>query len=160
MAEASDKQQALRQCSLTGLDMPKRRKSYSREYKLAVVEFWRAHEKNVSRTAQHFYIDRKMVQRWVKDEEKIKASRKGAKKVKHDRRAEYPDMEEQLHSEYRELRRRGLKVKGWWFQQRGKQIFEASREDLQVLGQLVHCLQSTIPHQLPEANKRMPEGAF
>ena len=33
-------------------------------------------------------------------------------------------MEEQLHKEFRELRRRGLKVKRWWFQARAKQILE------------------------------------
>ena len=65
-----------------------------------------------------------MVQRWVKDEDKIKASCKGAKKAKYDRRGEYTDMEHQLHCEHRELRRQGLKVKGWWFRQRGKHIFQ------------------------------------
>ena len=31
-------------------------------------------------------------------------------------------MEEKLHSEFRELRRKGLKVKAWWFKSRAKQI--------------------------------------
>ena len=31
-------------------------------------------------------------------------------------------MEEQLHTEFRELRRRGVRVKGWWFLTRGKQL--------------------------------------
>ena len=31
-------------------------------------------------------------------------------------------MEEQLHTEFRELRRRGVLVKGWWFLTRGKQL--------------------------------------
>ena len=51
-----------------------------------------------------------MVQYWVKDEEKkIKASRKGAKKVKHDRRAEHPDIKEQLHSELSQAPSSGIK---------------------------------------------------
>ena len=55
-------------------------KSYSREYKLFVVDLWRVHKKNIYRTAQQFLIDRKMLQPWVKDEEKIKASTKGTRK--------------------------------------------------------------------------------
>ena len=31
-------------------------------------------------------------------------------------------MEEQLHTEFRELRRRGIRVKGWWFLTRDKQL--------------------------------------
>ena len=38
-----------------------------------------------------------MVQHWVKDKEKIKASSKGSKKSKHEQRADYPEMEEALH---------------------------------------------------------------
>ena len=33
-------------------------------------------------------------------------------------------MEQQLHREHRELRRQRLKVKGWWFRQREKHIFQ------------------------------------
>ena len=44
------------------------------------------------------------------------------RRVKFERSAEFPVMEEQLHKEFRELRRRGVKVKGWWFKSRAKQI--------------------------------------
>ena len=46
--------------------------------------------------------------------------------MKFDRTGEHPAMEEQLHTEFRELRRRGMKVKGWWFRSRAKQIMESS----------------------------------
>ena len=46
--------------------------------------------------------------------------------MKFDRRAEFPTMEEQLHKEFRELRRKGFKVKGWWFKARVKQILEST----------------------------------
>ena len=46
--------------------------------------------------------------------------------VKFERSAEFPAMEVQLHKEFRELRRRGIKVKGWWFKSRAKQILESS----------------------------------
>ena len=62
--------------------------------------------------------------RWIKDEKKIRDSKKGSKHTKHDRRAKYPDVEERLYREHRDLRRKGLKVKGWWFRTKAKQIFE------------------------------------
>ena len=31
-------------------------------------------------------------------------------------------MEKQLYGEYKQLRKKGLKVKGWWFRVRGRQI--------------------------------------
>ncbi len=34
-------------------------------------------------------------------------------------------MEEQLHKEFLELGQRGVKVKGWWFKTRARQILEA-----------------------------------
>ena len=35
-------------------------------------------------------------------------------------------MEEQLHAEFRELRRKGLKVKVWWFKARAKAILSTT----------------------------------
>lgn len=90
MAQAS--RASLRQCTLLEGSPKQQHKSYSQKYNLSVVEFWHSHEKNVYRTAQHFYVDRKMVQHWVKDEERIKASRKEAKQVKYYRRGEHPDI--------------------------------------------------------------------
>ena len=39
-------------------------------------------------------------------------------------RAQHPEMVEilRLHSEYKDLRKKGLKVKGWWFRLRARQI--------------------------------------
>ena len=50
-----------------------------------------------------------------KQQQRIQAS-------KFDRRALHPEMEAKLYMEYKELRRKGLKVKGWWFRLRAKQI--------------------------------------
>ena len=35
-------------------------------------------------------------------------------------------MEEHLHQEFRELRRRGIKVKAWWLKTRAKQILQST----------------------------------
>ena len=46
-----------------------------------------------------------------------------------DRQAKFPEMEEKLHKEFRELRRKGIKVKGWWFKARAKQILDSTNPD-------------------------------
>ncbi len=48
------------------------------------------------------------------------------RRVKHKRSGEHPAMEEQLHTEFRELRRKGIKIKGWRFKTRAKQILDTS----------------------------------
>ena len=132
-----------RQATLTGTKQGKqKRKSYTREFKLSVVQYLRQNNHNVSQTARHFSIDRKMVQRWVKDEEKIKASSKGSKKSKHERRADYPEMEEELHREYRQLRTRGLKVKGWWFRKRGNRFLRTCTQTRPLRSRTVGLLLS------------------
>ena len=46
--------------------------------------------------------------------------------MKYERSGEHPAMEEQLHTEFRELRRKGIKIKGWRFKTRAKQILDTS----------------------------------
>ena len=53
--------------------------------------------KNLYKTCQHFKLNLKTVLRWLKDEEKIKVSKRGSKGVRFDRRAQLPDVEEHLH---------------------------------------------------------------
>lgn len=48
------------------------------------------------------------------------------RRLKFERSAEFPAMEAQLHKEFRELRQRGITVKGWCFKSRAKQILESS----------------------------------
>ena len=46
-----------------------------------------------------------------------------------DRSAKFPELEEKLHSEFCEQRRKGIKVKGWWFKARAKEILDSSHPD-------------------------------
>lgn len=114
------------------------RKSYTREFKLEVVKFKETN--NLYQTCKFFKLNSKTVLRWVKDREKIKKGKKGSKHIQHQRRADYPEMEEELYKEYKELRKKGLftstaivscnsyrvliglKVKGYWFKTRAKQL--------------------------------------
>ena len=97
---------ASRQRTLDGpIDHPKTRKSYTREYKLEVVRFYREH--NLYQTAKRFSLNTKTVGRWVADEEKIKKSKKASKRVTFVRRCQFPDVEEELYREYKKLRKQG-----------------------------------------------------
>ena len=40
------------------------------------------------------------------------------------RKAAFPEMEAELYQEYKSLRKRGLKVKGFWFKTRGRKLLE------------------------------------
>ena len=102
--------------------LKKTRKSYTREQKLDVIRWYSLNGENLYRTCQQFSLNSKTVLRWIKDHTAIYYSKKGRKRVKFRRSAEHPDVEEILYKEYKELRRRGLKVKGWWFKTRGEQL--------------------------------------
>ena len=88
----------------------KKRQSHSREKKLKVVKFYHENHCNMYQTCKKFELNSKTVKRWVVDEEKIKNSKKASKRVKFSHAASYPQMEESLYEEYKELRRKGLKV--------------------------------------------------
>ena len=68
------------------------RNSYTRETKLKVIEFYYSRRKNLYQTCKHFELNTKTVMRWIKDEQKIRDSKKGSKHADHDRRAKYPEI--------------------------------------------------------------------
>ena len=88
-----------------------KRKSYTREFKLKVVVFYR--ENNLYQASKLFLLNTKTILRWAHDEQKIEKAKKGSKHVQHHRRALYPEMEAELYREYKKLRKQGLKVKGY-----------------------------------------------
>ena len=91
------------------------RKSYTREFKLSMVKFYRENNNYLYQTSKRFSLNTKTVLRWIGDEEGIKKSKKGSKHRQHVRRPLYPEMERQLYLEYKQLRKHGLKVNGYWF---------------------------------------------
>ena len=104
----------LRSLSMASVDVPgsldsqkskAKRKSYTREFKLKVVTFYR--ENNIYQTSKFFSLNMKTVLRWAQDEQKIEKAKKGSKHVQHNRRAMYPEVEAELYREYRQLRKRG-----------------------------------------------------
>ena len=103
------------------------RRSYTREFKLSVVAHYR--DNTLYATSKHFGLNTKTILRWAADQDKIRKSKKGSKHVKHQRKAVYPDMEEVLYQEYQEHRRKGLKVKGYWFKARARQLMSEMHPD-------------------------------
>ena len=98
----------------------KRRKSYSREFKLDIAKFYR----RIYQTARRFSLITKTVLQWVKDEDVIKESKKGSNHKQLRRLPLYPEIEERLYHEYKNLRKKRIKVKGYWFRICAKNILE------------------------------------
>ncbi len=98
-----------------------KRKSYSRETKLAAIQSY--HEcHNKYKTAKKFGIKPSTLRGWLQNETKIQESSRGSRKVDCGIKAFWPDMEDEFHRQYRELREKGLKIKGWWFEAKLKEL--------------------------------------
>ena len=95
------------------------RKSYTREFKLSVAAFY-----NLYRTSKYFSLNTNTVLRWVANETKITESPKHSKHCVPIRRAHHPQMEAALVREFKELREKGLKVRGYWFKVRARQLLQ------------------------------------
>ena len=80
-----------------------KRKCYTREFKLAVVNHYR--ENNMYQTSRRFSLNTKTILRWAGDEEKLKKAKKGSKHTVTERKAAFPEMEAKLYREYKSLRK-------------------------------------------------------
>jgi transposase-like protein len=90
-----------------------------RDFKLTVVNHYC--ENNLYQTSKRFSLNTKTILRWVADKEKQNKAKKGSKHTITVRKAAFPEMETELCQEYKALRKRGLKVKGFWFKTKGRQ---------------------------------------
>ncbi len=95
------------------------RKSYPKEFKISAIDFYYANGKNNRQTSKKFGITPKMLRNWLKDEKNIRKLDKG-QRAQRFRKEAYPDVEKKLYDEYQEMRRKRLKVKGFWFRMRAK----------------------------------------
>ena len=99
-----------------------KQKSYTWEEKLKMVHYYYHNGRNLYQTWKKLSQTIKTVQQWVQAKTKIRDSKKGRMRVKVKMRVQHPEMQEKLYSEYKELKKKGAKVKGWWFCLRRKQI--------------------------------------
>ena len=67
-----------------GISTPRKQDSYTVEFKILVVDWLRKNDRNVSKTAREFEIDRKRVREWDKNHDKLLENKTGqlAKKRK------------------------------------------------------------------------------
>ena len=96
-------------------DSKKKRRSYSREFKISVLTWHRKNGFVKNKTARHFDLSHQNVLRWVRSEAEILNGKKGAKSQGSGRRAMYPLLEHELHKEFVELRKKGMKIRNIWF---------------------------------------------
>ena len=96
------------------------RRSFNREFKLFVIEWFYANKKNVLQTASKFQIDRKQVRQWTRNEEKIRKQKRKSKSSRSSN-PKYPLLEKRLQEEFRKRWAQGKIVK-WWFISRARQI--------------------------------------
>lgn len=98
-----------------------KRKSYQRETKLEAVQYY--HQcNNKYKTAKMFGISPATLRGWLQNQERITSSSRGAKKIGSGRKAFWPDMEEDLYRQYRQLKGKGLTVKSWWFEAQSREL--------------------------------------
>ena len=90
----------------------KRRVSYTREDKLHVLKFYHESGESKYKICQRFGVPKSSFYHWIDCEDEIKKSREGSKRVGSGRRrrAFWPDAEEKLAAEFKELRQKSRKL--------------------------------------------------
>ena len=88
------------------------RRTFSREKKLLILKFYYANGCNKYKTCKQFGIHKGSLMQWIQNEEEIQKGKKGSKRIiGGGRKPFWPDVEEKLVEEFKELRQKGLKVK-------------------------------------------------
>ena len=72
-----------------------RRRAFSREFKLSVVQWFHTNDKNVLQTSNHFKVDWKQVRNWVKMETRIR-KQKAKSRDERGRNAFYSRMDKKI----------------------------------------------------------------
>ena len=80
------------------------RRSFSRELKLHVLKWFHKNGKKVIVASRKFKVDRKLVGRWVKEEELIRNQKVRSKAGCRGRKPLYLEVEKKLHDEFKEMR--------------------------------------------------------
>ena len=107
----------------------KRVSFFTREQKLRILKWHR--DDNTSKgatsrisTARKFHLPHhNHISHWLAQEPQLEQQPCGTRAIVRGRKADWPQLEERLHAEFKEKRDNGLKVEGWWFTTRAKQLF-------------------------------------
>ncbi|VDO04360.1 unnamed protein product [Haemonchus placei] len=96
------------------------RMSYSREFKLMVIDYYQRNGQNKYRTCKEFHITKSMLKGWLSRVDKIRESRPGS--LKSGRTGRRPDIERQLFALYRKRLETGLRVSNRWLRDRAREL--------------------------------------
>ena len=111
-----------------------RRKQWFREQKLEFINLYKKY-KSKAKAVREFKVRYKVELKsstynpWIAQELKLRNDPKKSRRPGAGRQASYPEMEKQLHYEFKELRSKGVKVKEWWFRSRCKEIMKEKYPD-------------------------------
>jgi hypothetical protein len=119
---------------------PQRRYTYSREHKLAAINYfqttWKQNDDNtferlsVQYTSQKLKITQKMLQSWVLNKEKIQAQKRGSFQSNREYCApQEPAMESQLNTEFEKAREQGRKISYKWILRHARAIYSQLHPD-------------------------------
>jgi hypothetical protein len=121
--------------------VPSRRYAYSREHKLAAIDYfqttWRqkldgTHERLSNRYASRkLKITRKQLRDWVANKEKILRQKKGSFRSNQDRAStiQEPELERLLNDRFEKAREKGRKISYKWMLRHAKKIYEELHPD-------------------------------
>ncbi|KAK6027502.1 centromere binding protein B, DNA binding protein [Ostertagia ostertagi] len=96
------------------------RMSYSREFKLMVIDYYHRNGQNKYRTCKEFHITKSMLKGWLSRIDKIRESRPGS--LKSGRTGRRPDIEKRLFAMYCKRLETGLKVSNRWLRERAREL--------------------------------------
>ena len=104
------------------IKMPRNKnyKSYTREFKLEVVGYYRT--SNLYQTNKKYKVGNANILRWAGQEVALILSKTDSRRIKGSRKAAWPELEERLAKEIENQREKGLRVKHWWIKSRAKQL--------------------------------------
>ena len=93
------------------IDAEKKQRSFTKEFKLSVVNYFYKHGENNLKTSNKFNVDQKQVREWVQKETRISQQKRGNRSVGRGRNAFYAEMEKQLYGEFESARSVGKSIK-------------------------------------------------
>lgn len=98
-----------------------KRKTFCKEFKLKLINWYFKNGKNINHTVSNFLIDRNQVRKWLNDEEKIR-SLKHSRKSRWHGKVKFPFMEKEFHSEFPDMQKEGKHFKRWCFNLQGREL--------------------------------------
>lgn len=124
----------------------RRRYSYTREHKLAAIEYlqttWMKRSDgtlvriSLRRAARKLKITRKMLRTWVKDNQKILNQKKGSRRAREPwEKGQEDQMEIELNKLFQEARAEGRKIGQKWILRHAKEIYRTVHPERAIQGQ-------------------------